>query len=130
MGLGAKDDFKLNLKADKTEFQKYILDYLPVQTQYSYVFGAVLKHFTEEGYDTWVFSRNYLNNTQYKYMNNVETDSNKVLNYLSGEGEIKARYEKTIIGDNGFRFTLGTGLEYAHYRNSTYNKIFTKQEMK
>ncbi len=125
LGLGAKDDFKLNLKADQTDFQKYILDYIPVQTQYSYVFGAVLKHFTEKGYDTWVLSRNYLNNTQYKYMNNVEVDSNKVLDYLSGEGEIKARYEKTIIGDNGFRLSFGTGLEYAHYRNSTYNKIFT-----
>jgi hypothetical protein len=125
LGLGAKDDFKLNLKADQTEFQKYILDYLPVQTQYSYVFGAVLKHFTEKGYDTWVLSRNYLNNTQYKYMNNVEIDSNKLLDYLSGEGELKARYEKTIIGDNGFRFNFGAGLEYAHYRNSTYNKIFT-----
>ncbi len=126
LGLGAKDDFKLNLKADQTDFQKYILDYIPVQTQYSYVFGAVLKHFIEKGYDTWVISRNYLNNIQYKYMNNVEVDSNKVLNYLSGEGEIKARYEKTIIGDNGFRFSIGTGLEYVHYRNSTYNKIFTE----
>ncbi len=124
LGIGAKDDFKLNLKADQTEFQKYILDYIPVQTQYSYVFGAVLKHFTEKGYDTWVLSRNYLNNSQYKYMNNVEVESNKVLNYLSGEGDIKARYEKTIIGDNGFRLNFGAGLEYAHYRNSTYNKIF------
>ena len=58
-------------------------------------------------------------------MNNVEADSNKVLDYLSGEGEIKARYERTIIGDNGFRLNFGAGLEYAHYRNSTYNKIFT-----
>ena len=125
LGLGAKDDFKLNLKANKTEFQRYILDYIPVLTQYSYIFGTVLKHFTEKGYDTWVLSRNYLNNSQYKYMNNIEADSNKVLNYLSGEGEIKARYEKTIIGDNGFRLNFGAGLEYAHYRNSTYNKIFT-----
>jgi hypothetical protein len=125
LGLGAKDDFKLNLKADQTEFQKYILDFIPVQTQYSYVFGIVLKHFTENGYDTWVLSRNYLNNTQYKYMNNIEVDSNKVLDYLSGEGEIKARFEKTIIHDNGFRFNFGADMEYAHYRNSTYNKIFT-----
>jgi outer membrane receptor for ferrienterochelin and colicin len=128
LGLGAKDDFKLNLKADQTEYQKYILDFIPVQTQYSYVFGVVLKHFTEKGYDTWVLSRNYLNNTQYKYMNNVEVDSNNVLDYLSGEGEIKARYEKTILGENGFRFNFGAGMEYAHYRNSTYNKIFVSNE--
>jgi hypothetical protein len=125
LGLGAKDDFKLNLNADQTEYQRYILDYIPVQTQYSYVFGAVLKHFTGTGYDTWVLSRNYLNNRQYKYMNNIEADSNKILDYLSGEGELKARYEKTILGNNGYRFSFGGGTEYAHYRNSTYNKIFT-----
>jgi hypothetical protein len=124
IGLGAKDDFQLNLKADETEFQRYILDFIPVQTQYSYVTGFVYKHFREKGYDTWVLSRNYLNNSQYKYVNNIEADSNKVLDYLSGEGEIKARYERTIIGDNGLRISYGAGYEYAHYRNSTYRKIY------
>jgi hypothetical protein len=124
LGLGAKDDFELNLKANETEFQNYILDFIPVQEQYSYVFGAVWKHFREKGFDTWVVSRNYLNNTQYKYQQNIEIDSNKVLDYASGEGEIKARYERTIIGDNGYRFNFGGGYEYAHYRNSTYRKVF------
>jgi outer membrane receptor for ferrienterochelin and colicin len=125
LGLGAKDDNKLNLKANETEFQRYVLDYLPVQTQYSYVFGTVLKHFTDNGYDTWVLSRNYLNNSEEKYRNNIVADTNKILDYISGEGELKGRYEKTIIGDKGFRFNFGAGLEYDHYRNSTYNKIFT-----
>ena len=62
LGLGAKDDFSLNLKANETEYQRYILDYIPVQEQYSYVFGIVLKHYRENGYDSWVLSRNYLNN--------------------------------------------------------------------
>jgi hypothetical protein len=125
IGLGAKDDFSLNLKANETEFQRYILDYIPVQEQYSYVFGIVFKHYREKGYDSWILSRNYLNNTQYKYQNNIEADSNKVLDYLSGEGEIKARYERTILGDHGFRLTYGLGYEYGHYRNSTYKKIYS-----
>lgn len=124
LGLGAKDDFKLNLKANETDFQRYILDYIPVQEQYSYVFGTVWKHFRDNGYDTWVVSRNYLNNSQYKYRNNAEADTNKILDYLSGEGEIKARYERTIIGENGLRISFGGGYEYAHYRNSTYKKIY------
>lgn len=33
LGLGAKDDFSLNLKANETEYQRYILDYIPVQEQ-------------------------------------------------------------------------------------------------
>ena len=124
IGLGAKDDFKLNLKANDTEYQRYILDFIPVQEQYSYVLGLVLKHYRPSGFDTWVLSRNYLNNSQYKYLDNVKTDSNRLLDYLSGEGEIKARYERTILGGNGFRLSFGTGYEYAHYRNSTFRKIF------
>jgi hypothetical protein len=124
IGLGAKDDFKLNLKANDTEYQRYILDYIPVQEQYSYVAGLVYKHFRDNGYDTWVLSRNYLNNSQSKYLNNIEADSNKTLDYLSGEGEIKARYERAIIGKKGFRLSYGAGYEYAHYRNSTFRRIF------
>jgi hypothetical protein len=124
IGLGAKDDFKLNLKANDTEFQRYILDYLPVQEQYSYVFGIVLKHYRAKGYDTWVLSRNYLNNTQYKYLNNIKSDSSKLLDYLSGEGEIKLRYERVIIGNKGFRFSFGAGYEFAHYRNSTFKRLY------
>jgi outer membrane receptor for ferrienterochelin and colicin len=126
LGIGAKDDFSLNLKADETEYQQYLLDYLPIQEQYSYTFGFVWKHFRDNGYDTWVVSRNYLNNTQFKYQGNIEADSNLVLDYLSGEGETKARYERTIIADKGFRFSYGAGYEYAHYRNSTYKKIYSE----
>jgi hypothetical protein len=124
IGLGAKDDFTLNLKANDTEYQRYILDYVPVQEQYSYTTGVVYKHYGEKGYDTWVLSRNYLNNTEYKYQNNLETPENKILDYLSGEGEIKARYEKTLSNIGGFRFSYGAGYEYAHYRNSTYRRVY------
>jgi hypothetical protein len=125
IGLGAKDDFRLNTKANETEFQRYILDYIPVQEQYSYVTGLVYKHFRKGGYDTWVLSRNYLNNSQYKYSGNIEADTNRILDYLSGEGEIKSRFERTIIGDKGLRLNFGAGYEYAHYRNSTFRLIYT-----
>ncbi len=124
LGLGALDDFSLNTSANETEYQRYILDYIPVQKQYSYTVGLVWKHYRDNGFDTWVVSRNYLNNRQYKYQGNNEVDSLKVLDYTSGEGEIKARYEKTILPGNGWRFTLGGGAESAHYRNSTYRKVF------
>jgi len=125
LGLGAKDDFRLNTDADETEYQRYILDYIPVQEQYSYTTGIVYKHFRKSGYDTWVLSRNYLNNSQYKYAGNIEADTNRLLDYLSGEGEIKARFERTIIGDKGLRINFGTGYEYAHYRNSTYRLFYS-----
>src|SRR4030042_6614212 len=74
LGLGSFDVSKLNLKANKTEDQRYILSYLPVNEQWSYTFGLVYKHFYKNGFDTWVLSRNHLNNGAYKYYNNIEQD--------------------------------------------------------
>jgi hypothetical protein len=45
IGLGAIDDFKLNLDANKTEEQKYILGYLPVNIQWNYTVRCELQAF-------------------------------------------------------------------------------------
>ena len=124
IGLGAIDQFKLNLKANKTEEQRYLLSYLPVNEQWNYALGVVYKHFRENSYDTWVLSRNMLNNKSYKYKNNDNSsESNLLQNYISQEIENKLRYENTIR-KNGFKLTYGAGFEYARYLNKTYQKIF------
>jgi hypothetical protein len=129
-GLGALDQFKLNTGIrNPTEDQQYILDYLPVNKQWNYAIGAVYKHYRKQSYDTYVFSRNMLNNESYKYELNNESDPSKLLlNYNSQEIENKARYEHTAR-INGFKLMTGVGLEYAKYSNSTYKKVFLAQPM-
>ena len=125
IGLGAIDDFKLNLDANKTEQQKYILGYLPVFTQWNYALGANYKHFYEKSYLTLVVSRNHLNNRSYKYANNdLSKPENKILDYTSQEIENKVRIEDTYR-QNGFKLNFGAGIENVTYTNSTYNKITT-----
>lgn len=125
IGLGAIDDFKLNLDANKTEQQKYILGYLPVFTQWSYTSGVSYKHFFEKSYLTIIASRNHLNNRSYKYKNNDESDpANKILDYVSQEIENKFRIENTYR-HNGFKINYGAGYENVTYTNSTYNKVST-----
>ncbi len=123
IGLGAIDDFKLNLGANKTEQQKYILGYLPVFTQWNYAIGSNYKHFYENSYLTLVLSRNQLNNRSYKYQNNDESNpANKILDYLSQEIENKVRLEDTYR-KNGYKINVGAGFENVTYTNSTFNKI-------
>ena len=124
IGLGAIDKFRLNLKADETEEQRYILDYLPVNEQWNYAVGAVYKRYRENSYDTWVISRNHLNNSSYKHRNN---DSEDILtfNYESAEVENKFRFENTSRRFSNTKITVGAGLEYARYTNSTFNTLFT-----
>lgn len=125
IGIGAIDQFELNTGLnDPTEDQQYILDRVPVNEQWSYTFGAVYKHFAERGSHTLVASRNYLDNRQYKYLNNDESsEANKIFDYTSTEAENKLRYEYDMgFGIIGLK--MGTGLNYAQYTNATLRRDF------
>lgn len=124
VGLGAIDDFSLNKDANDTESQRYILDYIPVNEQRNYTVGAVYKHFRDNGTDTWVLSRNYLNNRSYKYQDNIEVDSLKTLDYNSDEVENKFRYEHNRQTSAGYSINAGIGLNFAQYNNSTFRESF------
>jgi hypothetical protein len=125
IGLGAIDNFALNLEADTTDQQKYILGYLPVNTQWNYTVGVNFKHFFENSYLTVVASRNMLNNKNIKYKDNDESKPDgKILDYLSQEIENKFRIEHNLrMG--GFKMVYGASYEYARYLNDTYNRIST-----
>ena len=123
IGIGAIDQFELNLNANETEEQRYILSYLPVNEQWNYTVGAVYKRYQENSFDTWVLSRSHLNNISYKFLGN-DRDSIQTLDYNSDEIENKLRYEKNITTESGFEFNVGSGLEYADYYNATFNKVF------
>ncbi len=130
ISLGALDQFKLNtgLK-NPDESQRYILGYLPVNEQWNYTFGLVYRHFRKRGFDTWVLSRNMLNNTSYKYRNNVTNKDSLLLDYSSQEIENKFRYEGvTQKGD--LKIMYGGSGEYSKYSNSTYQKVFIANEIK
>lgn len=123
LGLGAIDQMKLNTSINNPdENQQYLLDYLPVYNQWNYAIGSVFKHYRENSYDTWVVSRNMLNNESYKYEDNDETKP-LTNDYISQEIENKIRYENS--GNfQGYKIISGAGLEYAKYNTSTFQKTF------
>lgn len=130
ISIGALDKNKLNTGLSNPDaFQRYVLQSLPVNDQWSYAFGLVYRHFREKGYDTWVLSRNMLNNDQVKYTNNVEVPDSLLLNYTSQEIENKFRYEG-LTDLNKWKFSYGAGLEQARYTNSTYQKVFVQDKLR
>jgi hypothetical protein len=127
IGIGAIDQFRLNtgLK-DPTEDQQFILDRVPVNEQWSYTIGAVYKHFAERGSHTLVASRNYLDNRQYKYLNNDDSsEENKTFDYKSTEAENKLRYEYDMRFGM-YSVSFGSGLNYAQYSNTTLRYQFVE----
>lgn len=122
ISLGALDNFKLNLGADSTDQQKYILGNIPTNNQWNYTIGAVYKHFGKNNFITGVVSRNMLNNEAEKYYQNDDSNpDNLVLNYKSQEIENKFRLENNFY-KKGLKVNYGAGDEFVKYYNSIFNE--------
>lgn len=128
IGLGAIDDFEINTEAndgvtdqETIDRNNYILGNIPINSQWNYTVGVNWKHYSENSNQTFVLSRNHLNNSAIKYLNNDEQLNNLLLNYESEEIETKFRFENTSWND-GWKINFGVGLENSTYKNSTFNK--------
>jgi len=129
IGLGAIDRNELNTGIkDPTEEQQYILDFLPANDQWSYAVGAVYRHFSNNGFHTFVLSRNMLDNRAYKYQDNIEEETLKTLDYNSQEAENKLRYEFTGK-ESGWNYNYGAGLMLSKFTNNTFQKLFIDGEV-
>lgn len=125
IGLGAIDDFSLNSDANDTESKQFLLERLPVNTQWNYTNGLVYKHFGDNGFTSFIISRNMLNNEAVKFLNNeVNNPANLILNYKSQEIENKLRVETSQKVGN-WEYLLGAGYEFVKFNSNTFNKIFT-----
>ncbi|MEM9930490.1 MAG: TonB-dependent receptor, partial [Bacteroidota bacterium] len=125
IGLGAVDRFELNLDANETEDQQALLAQLPVSPQWNYTNGLVYKRYRDDGYYTFVVSRNMLNNESEKYADNDESsEDNLLLRYKSQEIENKFRAEDVRqVGD--YKLGYGVNYEYDKYNVSTFRRFFT-----
>ena len=133
ISIGAIDQFVLNEEAPEEETQEekddrlYLLNVLPVQTQWNYTTGAKLKRFRDNGFWTFVLSRNMLNNESYKYAGNQEGDEKNLLfRYRSQESENKFRAENSIFG-KGYSLKYGVNLEYSRYLIDNFDRAALSQ---
>lgn len=128
IGVGAIDQFELNKDIPEDESEEelenrlYLLDVLPVQSQWNYTTGLKLKRFRENGFWTFVLSRNMLNNEAEKYYRNEESsESNLLYRYISQESENKFRAENSIFG-NGYTLKYGVNYEYSRYYIKNFDR--------
>ncbi|MFC3416427.1 TonB-dependent receptor [Algoriphagus hitonicola] len=121
LGVGAIDKFKLNFDVpdeeneEERENRLYLLGVLPIQEQWNYATGVKLKRFRDNGFWTFVLSRNMLNNRSFKYANNDDSSpENLLFDYTSQESENKFRAENSIFG-SGYTLKYGVNYEYSRY---------------
>jgi hypothetical protein len=122
IGIGGYDQFELNndvndgiTDEETLERNNYILGNIPTNEQWNYTSGINYKHYGSKISSSLVISRNELNNSSFKFLNN--DDSNplfQILDYNSRETENKIRYEGLINNENT-RYTFGVSLENGNY---------------
>lgn len=128
LGVGAIDQFVLNFDVPSGETEEeredrlFLLNSLPISTQWNYATGVKLKRFRSNGFWTYVLSRNMLNNRSFKYLNNDESNpANLIFNYLSQESENKFRAENSIFG-KGYTLKYGVNYEFSRYYIENFNR--------
>jgi len=134
LGVGAIDDFTLNLNApDKIddpaekEEAEYILNALPVSEQWNYAIGMRYDHFRKNGTSSLIVSQNVLNNSAIKYKSNDSSDpGNLIQDYNSREKETRLRLEDYTL-KNGWKINYGISYEVALFKTSDYNKTVTQE---
>ena len=134
LGIGAYDDFRLNLNAPEKisdeasrEEAEYILNYLPVSKQWNYTVGAKYERFRKNGTSSVILSHNQLNNTAKKFRDNDESNAaNLIQDYRSRESEIRLRIEDfSIVRD--WRVSYGAIFTHSRYNTSDFSRIITQQ---
>ena len=128
IGLGSLDDFVLNTSSvediddpEILERNLYALGNLPENSQWSYTVGGRYKRFRENSFQTFVLSRNHLNNEAEKFENNTGDPEDLNFSFASEEIETKFRFESTHRKDN-WKWNYGLNMERANFLNSTFRK--------
>ncbi|MDT0552400.1 TonB-dependent receptor [Urechidicola vernalis] len=128
LGLAAIDEFVLNedvndgvTDEDDINRNNYILANIPINNQWNYTIGANWKHYSKNSNQSFIISRNHLNNEAIKYLDNLEDPNNLLLDYNSQEIENKLRFEHNFRS-NGWKWNVGTGIEFIKYTNATFQK--------
>jgi len=128
LALGAIDDFVLNANSivgiDDPEIldrNLYALGNIPENSQWSYTTGVRYKHFAKNSFQTFVLSRNHLNNQAEKFENNTGLIEDLNFTFTSEEIENKFRFESTHRNGN-WKWNYGLNMESVKYLNSTFRK--------
>jgi len=128
IGVGAIDSFALNqdVPDEETEDERidrlYLLDVLPIQSQWNYATGLKLKRFRENGFWTFILSRNMLNNESFKYAGNDNSnEENLLFRYQSQESENKFRAENSVFG-KGYTLKYGVNYQYSRFFINNFDR--------
>jgi hypothetical protein len=123
LGIGAIDEFKFGVPKEATAEKLYAISSSPNINQWTYTFGATLKRLVNNGYWDVSLSRNTLDNTVDKFMDNQNPrEDQRTLFIRSNETENKLRFDVTKNRD-GWKISYGLVGQYVQF-NNRFDQLF------
>ena len=118
LGIGAIDEFRFAAPKKATPEKLYIINSNPIINQWSYTFGASLLRLIKNGYWNLAVSRNALDNSADKYVDNDNPSvASRNFGIRSNETENKLRFDVTNnLGD--WKISYGIVGQYVQFNNS------------
>lgn len=128
IGLGSFDKNVLNktLK-DPSDYQRYLLGYIPSNDQNSYTIGINYHRKIKSGSVNVILSRNHFSNIFEKYINN-DVAQEKILDYDSREADNRFKVSIKKSFEGGYNFAAGIGGGIGEYKNNTMRYVFIEEE--
>ncbi len=123
LGIGAIDEFRFAAPKEATPEKLYSINSNPLINQWSYTFGATLKHLNKNGYWNLSISRNALDNRADRFEDNENpVEAERTLRINSRETENKLRMEWTT-NYNDWKISFGVMTQYVQFDNR-FSQIF------
>ncbi len=123
LGIGAIDEFSFAAPKEATPEKLYAISSSPNINQWTYTIGATLRRLLKNGYWNLSLSRNTLDNTVDKFMDNqVPREEERTLLIRSNETENKLRFDVTK-NTNNWKVSYGLVTQYVQFDNG-FQQVF------
>ncbi|MGZ3879693.1 MAG: TonB-dependent receptor [Flavisolibacter sp.] len=123
LGIGAIDEFRFAAPKNATPEKLYALNSSPNINQWTYTVGATLKRLINNGYLNLSLSRNTLDNTVDKFMDNQKpVEAERTLYIRSNETENKLRLDVTK-NKGDWKITYGLVAQWVQFDNK-FDQVF------
>ena len=117
IGIGAIDDFRFAQPKEATPEKLYVISSSPTVNQWTYTVGATLKRLLNNGYWNLSLSRNTLDNSVDKFIDNQSpSPAERTLIIRSNETENKLRFDVTKNANN-WKISYGLAAQYVQFDN-------------
>jgi hypothetical protein len=123
LGIGAIDEFSFAAPKKATPEKLYAISSSPNINQWTYTIGATLRRLVKNGYWNVSLSRNTLDNTVDKFMDNQKPQElERTLLIRSNETENKLRFDITKNSKN-WKISYGLVTQYVQF-NNRFQQVF------